>query len=88
MEGLDLVFSITIDWENDDNDVCTGFPYIHCVFHPCMSILAVAIMITVICLFPMEVHGCKQGVAIEAPQSSFLACFPDVYISRDEVFRW
>lgn len=38
MEGMDLVFSITIDWENDDNDVCTVFPYIYCVFHPCMSL--------------------------------------------------
>jgi hypothetical protein len=32
---MDQVFSITIDWDNDDNDVCTGFsPYIYCVFHP------------------------------------------------------
>ena len=28
----------------------------------------------------------QAGSAIEAPQSSFLACFPDVDISSDEVF--
>lgn len=44
-------------------------------------------MITIItCLFPMEIHPCKQEVPSRLRNLLFLACFLDVDISGDEAF--